>query len=66
LAINPQSGARICTYVERAGRAMDRDGPLFRPPRHNGKQTEMRRVMDPDAIDRVPRKRTVAIGQVPG
>ena len=45
---------------------MDRDGPLFRPPRHNGKQTEMRRVMDPDAIDRVPRKRTVAIGQVPG
>jgi integrase/recombinase XerD len=31
-------------------------GPLFRPLNHNGKQTENRRRMDPDAIDRVVRK----------
>lgn len=39
-----------------AGHMVDVDGPLFRPVKHNGKQLEKRRPMDPDAIDRVVRK----------
>jgi integrase/recombinase XerD len=56
LAINPQTAARIRTYVESAGHADDMDGPLFRPLHHNGKQSHARRPMSPDAIDRVVRK----------
>jgi site-specific recombinase XerD len=37
-------------------------GPLFRPLKHNGKQQEKRRRMDPDAIDRVVRKFATEIG----
>lgn len=56
LAINPQAAARLRTYLERAGHANDLDGPLFRPRKHNGKRTQVRRPMHPDAIDRVLRK----------
>lgn len=56
LAINPQTAARLRTYIERAGHADDMDGPLFRPLHHNGKQSQGRRPMHPDAIDRVVRK----------
>jgi integrase/recombinase XerD len=56
LAINPQTAARIRAYLDAAGHAADIDGPLFRPLNHNGRQTERRRRMDPDAIDRVVRK----------
>jgi site-specific recombinase XerD len=56
LAINPQTAARIRAYLEAAGHGADIDGPLFRPLNHNGKQTEKRRRMDPDMIDRVVRK----------
>ncbi len=56
LAINPQTAARLRAYLERAGHAADIDGPLFRPLKHNGKQQEERRRMDPDAIDRVVRR----------
>jgi integrase/recombinase XerD len=56
LAINPQTAARIRTYLERAGHGADLDGPLFRPLRPNGKRQDPRRYMDPDAIDRVVRK----------
>ena len=52
LAINPQTAARIRPYLERAGHAADVGGPLFRPLKHNGKQREERRRVDPDAIDR--------------
>jgi integrase/recombinase XerD len=63
LVINPQTDARIRAYTERAGHEADRDGPLFRPLRHNSKRTDIRRSIDPDAIDRVLRKYAVAIGQ---
>lgn len=66
LAINPQTAARIRTYIECAGHGTDTDGPLFRPLRHNGKRTETRRAMDPDSIDRVVRKHATAIGQARG
>jgi integrase/recombinase XerD len=56
LAINPQTAARLRTYLEHAGHAGDIDGPLFRPLHHNGKQSQVRRAMHPDAIDRVVRK----------
>jgi integrase/recombinase XerD len=62
LAINPQTAARIRAYLVRAGHAADVDGPLFRPLKHNGKQREERRRMDPDAIDRVVRKYAAALG----
>jgi integrase/recombinase XerD len=62
LAINPQTAARLRAYLERAGHAGDIDGPLFRPLHHNGKQSHVRRPMDPDAIDRVVRKYVAALG----
>jgi integrase/recombinase XerD len=62
LAINPQSAARLRAYLDATGHAADSDGPLFRPLKHNGKQREERRHMDPDAIDRVVRKYAGALG----
>src|SRR5271155_3437483 len=62
LAINPQTAARLRAYLGAAGHAGDSDGPMFRPLRHNGKQDEDRRHMDPDAIDRVVRKYAGALG----
>jgi integrase/recombinase XerD len=66
LAINPQTAARIRTYIERTGHAEDMDGPLFRPRHHNGKQTRARRAMSPDAIDRVVRKYAGTLGVLRG
>jgi integrase/recombinase XerD len=66
LAINPQTAARLRAYIERAGHGADMDGPLFRPLRHNGKQSQTRRAMDPDAIDRLVRKYAATIGQARG
>jgi integrase/recombinase XerD len=62
LAINPQTAARLRTYLEAAGHGVDIDGPLFRPLKHNGKRGEVRRHMDPDAIDRVVRKYAATLG----
>jgi integrase/recombinase XerD len=62
LAINPQTAARIRASPEASGHAADIDGPLFRPLKHNDKQQEKRRRMDPDAIDRVVRKFATEIG----
>jgi site-specific recombinase XerD len=62
LAINPQTMARLRSYLESAGHSADIDGPLFRPLQHNGKRSEERRGMDPDAIDRVVRKYAAALG----
>jgi integrase/recombinase XerD len=66
LAINPQTAARLRSYIESAGHGADMDGPLFRPLRHNGKQNQQRRAMSPDAIDRLVRKYAAAIGQTRG
>jgi integrase/recombinase XerD len=62
LAINPQTTARLRAYLEKVGHGADLDGPLFRPLRHNGRQREERRRMDPDAIDRVVRKYAADLG----
>src|SRR5947209_4084358 len=40
----------------------DVEGPRFRPLKHTGKQRHERRHMDPDAIDRMVRKRAEALG----
>lgn len=62
LAINPQTAARLRAYLELAGHADDLDGPLFRPLNHNGKRSQARRPMHPDAIDRVLRKYAATLG----
>jgi integrase/recombinase XerD len=61
LAINSQTAARLRAYLDAAGHADDMEGPLFRPLRHNGKQSHARRPMHPDAIDRVVRKYAAAL-----
>jgi len=62
LAINPQTAARLRAYLALAAHGDDRDGPLFRPLRPNGKRQDIRRAMDPDAIDRVVRKFAARLG----
>jgi site-specific recombinase XerD len=62
LAINPQTAARLRTYLEASGHVADVDGPLFRPLRHNGKRRDERRGMDPDAVDRIVRKYAASLG----
>jgi integrase/recombinase XerD len=62
LAINPQTAARLRAYLAKAGHASDADGPLFRPLHHNGKRSQLRRAMHPDAIDRVVRKYVAVLG----
>jgi len=42
--------------------AMIGTAPLFRPLRPNGKRQDIRRAMDPDAIDRVVRKFAARLG----
>jgi site-specific recombinase XerD len=66
LAINPQTAARLRSYLERAGHGADHDGPMFRPLSHNGKASHVRRAMDPDAIDRVVRKYATTLGLARG
>jgi site-specific recombinase XerD len=66
LAIHPQTAARLREYLEAAGHGGDIDGPLFRPLHHNGKQSQARRAMDPDAIDRVVRKYAATLGLTRG
>ena len=62
LAINPQTAARIRTYLDLAGHGGDHGGPLFRPMRGNARAHDPAGRMDPDAIDRVLRKYAVGLG----
>lgn len=55
LAINPQTASRIDAYLERAGHAQDRDGPLFRPVTGENRSVSVRRPLSPDQIDRLLR-----------
>ena len=64
-AINPQTASRIRAYLDASGHSGVTDGPMFRPLRHNGKQQEVRRRMDPDAIDRIVRKYAGRLGARP-
>ena len=66
LAINPQTAARLRSYLACAGHGDDVDGPLLRPLHHNGKASHRRRAMSPDAIDRVLRKYAAVIGMARG
>lgn len=66
LAINPQTAQRIRAYLDAAGHGDDLDGPLFRPLRHNGKQHQPRRHMNPDAIDRLVKRYARQIGLARG
>lgn len=62
LAINPPAAARIRAYLALAGHGSDHAGPLFRPLRGNAKPHDPAGQLDPDAIDRMVRKHTAAIG----
>ncbi len=62
LAINPQAAQRIRVYLDIAGHGADHQGPLFRPLRGNAKPHNPAGRLDPDAIDRMVRKYTAAIG----
>ena len=66
LAINPQAAQRLRAYLALAGHGADHDGPLFRPVRGNQRQSDPRRAMDPDAIDRVVRKYAAGLGLARG
>ena len=66
LAINPQTAARLRAYLARAGHGEDIDGPLFRPLKHNGHARQLRRAMDPDAVDRVVRRHAGVLGLTRG
>jgi integrase len=66
LAINPQTAARLRSYLDAAGHGGDIDGPLFRILHHNGKRTAPWRAMHPDAIDRVVRKFAGTVGLARG
>ncbi len=66
LAINPQTARRIRSYLAAAGHTDDFDGPLFRPLRHNGRQRQPRRHLNPDAIDRIVKKYAAHIGLTRG
>ena len=58
VTINPQTAQRIRDYLETAGHADDRRGPLFRPVRNNGHKgsDNLRRHVDPVAVDRILKK----------
>jgi integrase len=58
VTINPQTAQRIRDYLEASGHADDRRGPLFRPLRNNGREgtDNLRRQMNPDAVDRILKK----------
>jgi hypothetical protein len=62
LAIHPQAAERIRVYLEAAGHAHDREGPLFRPVRQSWRVESLRRHLDPDLIDRMVRKYVREIG----
>jgi site-specific recombinase XerD len=62
LAINPQTAQRIEEYLAAAGHGDDAEGPLFRPVRRNQLQSEPRRHLHPQAIDRILRKYVKKIG----
>ena len=58
VTVNPTTAQRILDYLASAGHSDDRRGPMFRPVRNNGRKgtDNMRRHMDPDAVDRVLKK----------
>ena len=62
LAIHPQAAQRIREYLEAAGHADDREGPLFRPVRQSWRVETLRRPLHPDLIDRMVRKYAKEIG----
>lgn len=62
LAVHPQVVQRIRDYLAAASHGADLDGPLFRPIRGNGKGTDSRRHLAPDAIDRMLRQYARRIG----
>ena len=62
LAIHLQTAQRIRACLDRAGRASDYQGPLFRPLRGNAKVHDPAGQLDPDAIDRLVRKYATGIG----
>ena len=58
VTINPSTAQRIQDYLEAAGHANDRRGPMFRPVRNNGlKGTDnLRHHLEPDSVDRILKK----------
>ena len=62
LAINPQTAQRIQEYLAAAGHGDDLTGPLFRPVGQNQYQTDSRRHVHPETVDRILRKYAASLG----
>jgi site-specific recombinase XerD len=67
LALNPQTAQRIEEYLAVAGHGDDPSGPLFRPvkpakPRKRTRKRELRRPLQPEAIDIILRNYAAIAG----
>ena len=61
LPVNPNSQRLIAAYLEAAGHADDKGGPLFRPVRNNVTKT-LRKHLHPDSIYRLVKAYAKAAG----
>ncbi len=64
--INPQTAQRIYAYLDAAGHADDRRGPLFRPVGHNQNGADYRRHLSGEQIARIVRKYAARVGKTRG
>ncbi len=56
IAIHPETAQRLRAYLQAAGHAHDRDGPLFRPMSLGREPHPIRRQLGPDSVDSVVEK----------
>ncbi|MCH8030018.1 MAG: tyrosine-type recombinase/integrase [Candidatus Dadabacteria bacterium] len=66
VSVHPQTARRIDDYLAASGHGEDLDGALFRPCGRSWKNTEMRRFLHPDTIDRILKKYAAMVGLVRG
>jgi integrase/recombinase XerD len=62
IAIHPETAQRLRAYLEAAGHAHDRAGPLFRPMRAGRHPQPMRRQLGPEGVDYVVEKYVSQLG----
>jgi integrase/recombinase XerD len=66
VAIHPETAQRLRTYLEAAGHAKDRNGPLFRPMIVGRNRQPLRRPLDPVRIDKIVQSYVQQLGLGPG
>jgi site-specific recombinase XerD len=62
IAIHPETAQRLRAYLEAAGHAQDRAGPLFRPMRAGRAPQPIRRPLGPEGVDYVVEKYVDQLG----